>query len=509
MPTVDRPEKGRQHEPVAAVLEADYLVVGAGAAGMAFTDALIEDADVSVVMVDRRHSVGGHWLDAYPFVRLHQASAFYGVASTLLGQERVQQEGPEAGLHERARAPEICAYFDRVLRERMIPSGKVTLYPGCEYLGDREFVSRLSGKRYAVRPTARVVDAHYLAPQIPSRTPAPFGTSDDVRVVTVNDLVQLDEAPPQYVIVGSGKTATDACIWLMERGVDPDAICWVRPRDPWMLNRAVVQPDPAIFIGMAADVLGIAAGAASADEMFLGMEEAGVMLRIDRSVTPTMAKTPTLATWELEQLRTIENVVRLGHIQQAARGRLVLDDGEVEVAKDAVVVHCAAPGLVYPPLVPIWREEAITLQPVRSGFPCFGAAIAGHVEATRDGEEEKNRLCPPSPSAEHDPGLGADAGTGQSGVDVLRLRPRAQGLGRPDLAQPGADPAGSGRLRGGGCCRRAVPGEPRAGPGADGTARGHGVARPRNGGVDEAGRASACGCSRSRSGAGRSSSTRC
>ena len=82
------------------MLEADYLVVGAGAAGMAFTDALIEASDVSVVMVDRRHSVGGHWLDAYPFVRLHQASAFYGVASTLLGQGRVQQEGPEVGLHE-------------------------------------------------------------------------------------------------------------------------------------------------------------------------------------------------------------------------------------------------------------------------------------------------------------------------------------------------------------------------------------------------------------------------
>ena len=384
------------------MLEADYLVVGAGAAGMAFTDALIEDADVSVVMVDRRHSVGGHWLDAYPFVRLHQASAFYGVASTLLGQGRVQQEGPEVGLHERARAPEICAYYDRVLRERMIPSGKVTFYPGCEYLGDREFVSRLSGKRYAVRPTARVVDAHYLAPQIPARTPAPFGASDDVRVVTVNDLVQLDEAPSQYVIVGSGKTATDACIWLLERGVDPDAICWVRPRDPWMLNRAVVQPNPAIFIGMAADVLGIAAGAASADEMFLGMEEAGVMLRIDRSVTPTMAKTPTLATWELEQLRTIENVVRLGHIQHAEPGRLVLDDGEVGVAKDAVVVHCAAPGLVYPPLVPIWRRGgdhpaagAERLPVLRRGHR---RARRGHARRRR-GEEQ---AVPAVALAEHD-----------------------------------------------------------------------------------------------------------
>ena len=83
-------------------VEADYLVVGAGAMGMAFTDALIDHADVRVALVDRRHSVGGHWLDAYPFVRLHQASAFYGVASTLLGGGNVQQHGPEAGLQERA-----------------------------------------------------------------------------------------------------------------------------------------------------------------------------------------------------------------------------------------------------------------------------------------------------------------------------------------------------------------------------------------------------------------------
>ena len=87
-----------QHVPMVGVVEADYLVVGAGAAGMAFTDALIDHADVNVVMVDRRHGVGGHWLDAYPFVRLHQASAFYGVASTLLGDARIQQDGPETGL---------------------------------------------------------------------------------------------------------------------------------------------------------------------------------------------------------------------------------------------------------------------------------------------------------------------------------------------------------------------------------------------------------------------------
>jgi cation diffusion facilitator CzcD-associated flavoprotein CzcO len=62
-------------------LETDYLVVGAGATGMAFVDTLVAESDADVVMVDRRHRPGGHWLDAYPFVRLHQPSANYGVTS--------------------------------------------------------------------------------------------------------------------------------------------------------------------------------------------------------------------------------------------------------------------------------------------------------------------------------------------------------------------------------------------------------------------------------------------
>ncbi len=379
------------------VLEVDYLVVGAGASGMAFTDALIDHADVRVAMMDRRHAPGGHWLDAYPFVRLHQASAFYGVASTLLGGGRVQDHGPEAGLHERASAPEICAYYGRVLSDRMLTSGKVEFLPSSEYLGDGRIVSRVSGNRSEVAPGCRIVDARYLAPDIPARTPPPFGVADGARVVPVNELPHVAQAPGQYVVVGSGKTATDACLWLLSQGVDPDAICWVRPRDPWMLDRAVVQPDPAVFLGMAADTLQAASVSTTVEDLFLRLEAAGIMLRIDRSVMPTMAKTPTLATWELDQLRTVENVVRRGHLRLVEPGRLTLDGAPVVVAGDALVVHCAAPGLQYAPLVPVWRPAAITLQPVRTGFPCFGAALIGYVEATRSEDAEKNRLCPPTP----------------------------------------------------------------------------------------------------------------
>jgi hypothetical protein len=344
-------------------------------------------------MVDRRHSAGGHWLDAYPFVRLHQASEFYGVVSTPLGSDALQTGGPEAGMHQRASAPEIVAYYAHVL-ERMIARGQVTFHPNSEYLGGRRWTSRLSGQHFAVPDSCRIVNAHYLAPDIPAQTPAPYDVAEDVHSIPVNDLVKLSETPGQFVIVGSGKTATDAIVWLLDNGVDPDGVCWVRPRDPWMFNRAVVQPDPVISLRMLADILESAREATSPDDLFLRMEEADVMMRVDPRITPSMAKTPTLAHWELDRLRTIENVVRLGHVRHVEPGRLVCVDGEAAIDRDALVVHCAASGLRYGPLVPVWRSEGITLQCVATG-PIFGAALAGYVEATREDDAEKNRLCPP------------------------------------------------------------------------------------------------------------------
>jgi hypothetical protein len=380
-------------------LTTDYLVVGAGAMGMAFTDALIDHADVHVTLVDRRYAAGGHWHDAYPFVQLHQASLFYGVASTVLGTGAVQQQGPESGLHERARRSEIQAYYDDILHRRFLGTGRVSFLAASEHHSDgrRHVVtSRVSGEQVEVQVRRRVVDAAYLAPTIPATTPPPFGVTDGARVVPVHELADVVDAPQEYVIVGAGKTATDAIVWLLLNGVEPDRIVWVRARDPWMLDRAVVQPDPAVAVGLAADVMTAAEDATSLDDMFLRLEASGVMLRVDPDTVPTMARTPTLGTWELDLLRSIERVVRLGHVRQAARGELLLDRGAVPVADRALVVHCAASGLQNPPMVPIWRSDTIRLQTIRVGFPCFCAALAGYVEATRDDDRERNRLCPPN-----------------------------------------------------------------------------------------------------------------
>lgn len=380
-------------------LETDYLVVGAGAMGMAFTDALIDHADVHVTLVDRRHAAGGHWQDAYPFVQLHQASLFYGVASTELGTGATQDRGPEAGLHERARRAEIQHYFDDVLQRRFVGSGRVSFLGGSEYRTDGTdhlVTSRVTGETSRIEVRRRVVDATYLSPTIPATTPPPFQVADGVPVVAVHQLADLADAPTGFTIVGAGKSATDAIVWLIGNGVAPDRITWVRPREPWMLDRAVVQPDPVVALGLAADTMDAAASADSLDDLFLRLEAAGVMFRIDTGRVPTMAKTPTLAAWELDLLRTVEDVVRLGHIRSVDRHHIHLEGGDVARRPGSIVVHCAASGLQYPPMLPIWSPDRIRIQTIRAGFPCFCAALAGYVEATRDDDRERNRLCPPN-----------------------------------------------------------------------------------------------------------------
>src|SRR5512139_1817672 len=109
-------------------IEADYLIVGAGAAGMAFADELLAHSDATIAIVDRRHAPGGHWLEAYPFVRLHQPSTFYGVTSVPLGADTIDTSGTNAGFYELAGPDEIRAYYERVMHRHFLPTGRVRYF---------------------------------------------------------------------------------------------------------------------------------------------------------------------------------------------------------------------------------------------------------------------------------------------------------------------------------------------------------------------------------------------
>lgn len=169
------------------VIDTDYLVVGAGASGMAFTDELIARSDADVVMVDRRDRPGGHWNDAYPFVRLHQASANYGVNSRGLGRDSIDTTGLNAGFYERASGAEISDYFRRVMDEHLLPSGQVRFLPMSEYAGDwsseHTVVSCLTAGRTTVRVRRRTVDTTYLDVKVPATHTPSFTVEPDARVI--------------------------------------------------------------------------------------------------------------------------------------------------------------------------------------------------------------------------------------------------------------------------------------------------------------------------------------
>ena len=384
-------------------LEVDYLVVGAGAAGLAFTDALIAESDATVLMVDRRHSPGGHWNDAYPFVRLHQPSAFYGVNSRNLGEDRIDDTGPNAGFYERATGAEVCDYFQAVMQDHLLASGQVQFLPMTDCVHDEsarvKVVSRLTGGERDVIVRRKVVDARYLESSIPATHTPSFDVDPGVPFVPVNELVRIDHPADGYVVIGAGKTSMDACSFLLDNGVDPDEITWIRPRDAWVVGRAVFQPRQKVgnFMIAYAATVEASASASSIPDLFGRLEEIGQLKRLDSSIEPTMYRAAILSDLELDRLRGIERVIRAGRVRRIQTDRVVLDGGDVSMSPDRLYVDCTADGLPKPPSRPIFEPNRITIQQVRETSPTFNAALIGYVEATRDDVDEQNSLTPQNP----------------------------------------------------------------------------------------------------------------
>lgn len=113
----------------------DYLVVGTGACSIAFIDTLLSDQPTArIVLVDKRVAPGGHWIDAYDFVRLHQPSMVYGVSSKQLEGNWAKLLLLEQTLpwHHRATKAQLLKYYKDIVDE-WVSSGHVRYYPECGY----------------------------------------------------------------------------------------------------------------------------------------------------------------------------------------------------------------------------------------------------------------------------------------------------------------------------------------------------------------------------------------
>lgn len=385
-------------------IEADYLVVGAGAMGMAFADTIATESDASLIIVDRYHQPGGHWNTAYPYVRLHQPSAFYGVNSRKLGSDTIDRVGWNLGLFELATAGEVCAYFDQVMQQQLLPTGRVSYFPMSEYLGDGRFRT-LAGVDYSVKVRRRVVDSTYMRVVVPSMRPPAYAVAAEITCVPPNELPRLRASRDRYTIVGAGKTAMDACLWLLRHGVAADRLTWIMPRDSWLLDRADIQPGDqfadVIRAGQAAQFQAVMA-ATSIDDLFQRLAERGRLLRLDDGVRPTMYRCATVSRAELEQLRGIKDIVRLGHVERIERDAVVLGSGTIPATPSTIYIDCTADGLERRPGGKVFDASTITLQTVRGCQQVFSAAFVAHVEAAYQDDTIKNDLCAPVPHPDSD-----------------------------------------------------------------------------------------------------------
>ena len=387
------------------VLETDYLIIGSGAVGMAFADVILTETDANIIIVDKYAKPGGHWNLAYPFVTLHQPSQFYGVSSKELSKGRIDKVGLNKGLFDLASGAEVSAYFDEVMRDTFLPTGRVQYFPLCEYKGDYKFTSMMTGEEYEVKVNKKLVDATYLKTTVPANHTPSFTIAEGVNFMPLNDLTKITTPPKGFVVIGGGKTGIDACLWLLENKVNPDKITWIVSRDAWLLDRQTTQPTAAFFeqsIGNQANQFEAIAQATSITDMFDKLEAKGVFVRIDKTMRPQMFHGATISQLELAELRKIKNVVRKGRVQNIEPTQIILEKGTIPTSTEIVHVDCSASAITNLETKPIFMDEVITPQTVRSYQPVFSAAFIAHVEVNYETQKEKNKLCGLVPLPNHD-----------------------------------------------------------------------------------------------------------
>mmetsp|Transcript_31682 Transcript_31682/g.57711 ORF Transcript_31682/g.57711 Transcript_31682/m.57711 type:complete len:517 (-) Transcript_31682:223-1773(-) len=405
----------------------DYLVVGAGAMGMAFADEIVHKSNCSVVIVDIRKSPGGRLHEAVKRGRLLRPSSSLLSCSTPVSSPTVS--GSEAGdvffpmstnesgdempstplaqqppgtpgqpprtpgawfppptpyalnsrpldgflSEEGATSSEatMLEYYKSVLQD-LEDTGRVRFFPEASYFN--KLLRSVSGKVWKVRAT-KVVMANYGEARSKQ---APLPSLQGITVCMPEDPLVRNDAP-EYLVVGGGKTAMEAVLWLLKKEVDPEAITWILPHDTafWLRER---KP-PATPKSKARQV-----------SREVGTEKFQTQADLKKF------QCAALSNRELKDLGSVTNIVRLGHVMGAEPSRLILERGQVPLQPGVVVLDCND-SLQDHKAVPIWQPGKLVLQTLANCRRAKSAALIAAIELQPGRDEEKNLFKPARPGA--------------------------------------------------------------------------------------------------------------
>jgi hypothetical protein len=354
--------------PTLKTVNCDYLVVGAGASPLAFIDTLLtEIPQAKIILVDKKAAPGGHWNQGYEFVRLHQPSLVYGVASKQLEGNWLKLMATKFTLpwNHRATKQEILTYFGDFVQEK-VASKQLEWYPNTVYnfTNDEDTASTADGMHtfssldgsvtYQVKVNIKLVNGTAGECIIPSQSPLQFPVDEGVQVMTPNQIFDAyhggklhKKLGTKFVLLGAGKTAMDTVVYLQRTmKIRPDDIAWVIPNDVWMLcleGRGSPWDWPKTLLECEGDE----------EKASLLLEKSGGLTRLDENIMPTRFRFPVVPNDELKLLRKIKNIIRRGRATAIRKdgNKVVVDFGNnhgsweafASVA-DLVFVHATSPG---------------------------------------------------------------------------------------------------------------------------------------------------------------------
>lgn len=346
----------------------DYLVIGAGAGSLPFIDTLLAELpSAKIVLVDRYSAPGGHWNNDYEYVRLHQPSILYGVASKQLEGNWLKCMLKKRSLpwNYRSTKEELLQYFQGFVNEK-VASGQLEFYPECDYDFDQKvgannthvFTSIDGQTKFSVQVNEKLINGVLGECKIPSQCPPQFPVADGINVLTPNRLYHehkrgnATSAKKKYTVLGCGKTAMDAVVYMLrEMKIPSDKISWVIPADVWMIAREGTG-------GPWTYARALLAANGDREKACMNLEKEGTFVRLDRDIIPTRFRFPVIGKDELKLMKTIRNIVRKGRVTSIdMEGEIirVSFDGKGRDGQDpkwsippsedeTVFVHCTSPG---------------------------------------------------------------------------------------------------------------------------------------------------------------------
>jgi hypothetical protein len=245
------------------------------------------------------------------------------------------------------------------------------------------------------------VDGTFFNTSVPSTHTRKYDVAQNVTCIAPNELPKIAHQFSHYVILGGGKTAMDAAVWLLTHNASSDALTWVCPRDSWLINRATTQPGGYFFkrtAGAVAKQFQAMIDAQSVEDVFLKLEEAGNMLRVDKSVMPTMFHYATISEGELEHLSNIKHIIRNERVAALSEAGMTMTNNATHaMPENTLYIDCTATAAVFTGqrTQPVFSEDRLILQATYAPLVTYSAAIIAFVEANYDDIEQKNALCMP------------------------------------------------------------------------------------------------------------------